>query len=95
MTNAEGIAAEAHDLPDTACRWAEVRDGVDGVMDLVLEFAADEGAVRPRTRDDAAASRLTQHCPPDTDAPYTSVLEPLFRVAEEVPFAISRIIKWG
>lgn len=88
-------AAIPGEREDTAHRWAKVRDGVDGVMDLVLELAAEEDAAHPRTKEEAATCRLTQHCPPDTDPTYNGVLEPLFRLAEEVPYDISRIIKQG
>ncbi|MER7578022.1 hypothetical protein [Streptomyces sp. NPDC126514] len=80
---------------ETARRWANVRDGVDDAMDLVLESAADEDAAHPRTKDEAATCLLTQHCPPDTDPVYEAVLEPLLRLAEEVPFDINRIIAKG
>ncbi|MFE5049029.1 hypothetical protein ACFRAI_22225 [Streptomyces sp. NPDC056637] len=36
-----------------------------------------------------------QHCPPHTDPVYNGVLEPLFRLAEEVPYDITRMIKQG
>ncbi|MCG7527782.1 hypothetical protein MHW47_25525 [Streptomyces sp. OfavH-34-F] len=78
---------------DTARRWAKVRDGVDDAMDLVLEIAADEEEDHPRTKDEAAGCLLTEHCPPHTDPVYHGVLEPLFRLAEEVPFDIDRIIR--
>ncbi|MFJ3762484.1 hypothetical protein [Streptomyces sp. NPDC090080] len=61
-------------------------------MDLVLELAADEDAARPRTKDEAAGCLLTRHCPPHTDPVYEGVLEPLLRLAEEVPFQITRVI---
>ncbi|MDX2565330.1 hypothetical protein PV371_37835 [Streptomyces sp. TX20-6-3] len=77
---------------DTARRWTKARDGVDGAMDLVLELAADEDAAHPRTKDEATGCLLTEHFPPHSDAPYNGILEPLFRLAEEVPFDISRII---
>ncbi|MFB7919185.1 hypothetical protein [Streptomyces sp. NPDC056061] len=78
---------------DTARRWARVRDGVDNAIELVVEIAADEEAAHPRTKDDAAGYLLTEHCPPHTDPVYHGVLEPLFELAEEVPFDIARIIK--
>ncbi|MFH9425411.1 hypothetical protein [Streptomyces sp. NPDC017529] len=88
-----------HDLVDertrTAERWTRVREGVDGAIDFVLEIAADENAAHPRTKDEAADCLLTEHCPPHTDPTYHGVLEPLFRLAEEVPFSISRIIAQG
>ncbi|WP_331720178.1 hypothetical protein OG596_38850 (plasmid) [Streptomyces sp. NBC_01102] len=80
---------------DTARRWAKVRDGVDGAMDMVLEIAADEDAEHPRTKDEAAGCLLTEHCPPHTDPVYQGVLEPLFRLAEELPFGLIRIIDKG
>lgn len=93
---ADLLPEREHSIPnereDTARRWARVRDGVDGAIELVLENAADEEAVRPRTKDEAAGCLLTEHCPPHTDPVYQGVLEPLFRLAEEVPFGISRII---
>ncbi|WP_331719959.1 hypothetical protein [Streptomyces sp. NBC_00147] len=84
-----------NDREDTGRRWAKMRDGVADAMDLVLELAADEDAAHPRTKDEAAGCLLTQHCPPHTDPVYEGVLEPLFRLAEEVPFDITRVIKQG
>lgn len=96
---ADLLPEREHDLADertrTAERWTQVRDRVDDAMDLVLEIAADEGAAHPRTKDEAAGCLLTEHCPPHTDPVYHGVLEPLFRLAEEVPFDISRIIAKG
>ncbi|WP_405824342.1 hypothetical protein OG705_29495 [Streptomyces sp. NBC_00838] len=86
-------AAGPGEREDTARRWAKVRDDVDGVMDLVLEWAADEDEAHPRTKDEAATCLLSQHCPPQSDPTYDGVLEPLFRLAEEAPYFISRIIK--
>ncbi|MET8768251.1 MULTISPECIES: hypothetical protein [unclassified Streptomyces] len=79
----------------TAQRWAQVRDRVDDAIDLVVEIAADEEAAHPRTKEEAAGCLLTEHCPPHTDPVYNGVLEPLFDLAEEVPFGISRIIAKG
>ncbi|MFF3734620.1 hypothetical protein ACFYXM_31095 [Streptomyces sp. NPDC002476] len=76
---------------DTARRWARVRDGVDNAIELVVEIAADEEAAHPRTKDEAAGCLLTEHCPPHTDPVYHGVLEPLFKLAEEVPFDIARM----
>ncbi|MEC4020457.1 hypothetical protein [Streptomyces sp. H27-D2] len=88
-----------HSLPnereDTARRWARVRDGVDGAIEVVVEIAADEEEAHPRTKEEAAGCLLTQHCPPHTDPVYQGILEPLFRLAEEVPFDITRVIKKG
>ncbi|MFF1593162.1 hypothetical protein ACFVY0_34335 [Streptomyces sp. NPDC058286] len=84
-----------NDREDTGRRWAKMRDGVADAMDLVLELAADEDAAHPRTKDEAAGCLLTQHCPPHTDPVYEGVLEPLFRLAEEVPFDITRVITKG
>lgn len=78
---------------ETAQRWARVRDGVDDAIELVLEIASDEETAHPRTKSEAAGCLLTEHCPPHTDPVYEGVLEPLFRLAEEVPFGISRIIR--
>lgn len=75
--------------------WTQVRDGVDDAIDLVLELAADVGAPHPRTKDEAAGCLLTEHCPPYTDPVYEGVLEPLFGLAEEIPFDISQIITKG
>ncbi|MFF9352697.1 hypothetical protein [Streptomyces sp. NPDC014734] len=61
-------------------------------MNLVLELAADENAAHPRTKGEAVGCLLTQHCPPHTDPVYEDALEPLLRLAEEVPFDITRII---
>ncbi|HEY9327099.1 MAG TPA: hypothetical protein VIS09_02475 [Streptomyces sp.] len=80
---------------DTARRWAQVRDAVDHAIKLVLELAADQDAAHPRTLDEAAGCLLTEHCPPHTDPAYQNVLEPLSRLAEEVPLGILRIIDKG
>ncbi|MET8605635.1 hypothetical protein ABZV92_19040 [Streptomyces rubiginosohelvolus] len=77
---------------DSARQWGKVRDGVADVIDLVLELAADEEAAHPRTKDEAATCLLTQHCPAHTDPVYDGVLQPLFQLAEEVPYNIARII---
>ncbi|MCX4451605.1 hypothetical protein [Streptomyces sp. NBC_01789] len=77
----------------TARRWATVRDAVDDVMNLVQELAADEDADHPRTKDEAATCLLTRHSPPPTDPTYDGILEPLFHLAEEVPYDIHRTIK--
>ncbi|MFB9483864.1 hypothetical protein ACFFSH_31390 [Streptomyces filamentosus] len=86
-----------HDLVDhrtrTAEQWAQARDRVDHAIDLVLEIAEDEDAAHPRTKDEAAGCLLTEHCPPHTDPVYHGALEPLFQLAEDVPFDISRVIK--
>ncbi|MER8197604.1 hypothetical protein ABTY00_27065 [Streptomyces microflavus] len=76
----------------SARQWGKVRDGVADVIDLVLERATDEEAAHPRTKDEAAICLLTQHCPPDTDPVYDGVLQPLFQLAEQVPYNIGRII---
>lgn len=94
---ADLVPVREHDLLDertrTAQRWAQVRDQVDHAMDLVLEIAEDEEAAHPRTKDEAAGCLLTEHCPPHTDPVYHGVLEPLFQLAEELPFDISRVIR--
>lgn len=96
---ADLVPVREHDLLDertrTAQRWAQVRDQVDDAIDLVVEIAADEEAAHPRTKEEAAGCLLTEHCPPHTDPVYNGVLEPLFELAEEVPFGISRIIAKG
>jgi hypothetical protein len=69
-----------------------VRDGVNHATDLVLELARDVDAPYPRTKDEAADSWLTEHCPPYTDPVCEGVLEPLFHLAEDIPFDISRSI---
>ncbi|MEU5136944.1 hypothetical protein [Streptomyces californicus] len=76
----------------SARQWVTMRKGVAGVIDLVLELATDEEAAHPRTRDEAATCLLTQHCPPHTDPVYEGVLQPLFQLAEQVPYDIARII---
>ncbi|MFJ4576779.1 hypothetical protein ACIP4W_36345 [Streptomyces sp. NPDC088846] len=77
---------------NTARQWAQVRDGVDDAIKLVLELAADQNEAHPRTKDEAADCLLTEHCPPHTDPLYQDILEPLSRLAEEVPLGILRII---
>ncbi|MCX5077661.1 hypothetical protein OG321_34850 [Streptomyces sp. NBC_00424] len=54
-----------------------------------------EDADHPRTKDEAAGCLLTEHCPPHTDPVYQGVLEPLFRLAEEIPYGLIRIIDKG
>ncbi|MFI6731056.1 hypothetical protein [Streptomyces atratus] len=94
---ADLLPEREHSFPnereDTAQRWARVRDGVADAIELVVEIAADEEAAHPRTKDEAAGCLLTEHCPPHTDPVYHGVLEPLFKLAEEAPFDINRIIK--
>ncbi|MFF0191086.1 hypothetical protein [Streptomyces sp. NPDC005244] len=93
---ADLLPKREHDRADertrTAQQWAQLRDRVDTAIDILLEIAADEGTAHPRTKDEAAGCLLTEHCPPYTDPVYDGVLEPLFQLAEEVPFDISRII---
>ncbi|MCX5207552.1 hypothetical protein OG897_39880 [Streptomyces sp. NBC_00237] len=84
-----------NDRERTAQRWAKVRDGVDDAIERVVEIAEDEEEADPRTKDEAAGCLLTQHCPPHTDPVYQGVLEPLFRLAEEVSFDINRLIEKG
>ncbi|EST17881.1 hypothetical protein [Streptomyces roseochromogenus] len=74
-------------------RWAHLRDGVDTAIELVVEIAEDEGAAHPKTKEEAAGCLMTEHSPPHTDPVYLGILEPLFVVAEEVPYGISRVIK--
>lgn len=76
----------------TAQRWTQLRDRVDSTMDLVLEITAEQGKAHPRIKNEAAGCLLTEHCPSYTDPVYEGVLEPLFPLAEEVPFGIIRII---
>ncbi|MFD3843541.1 hypothetical protein ACFWWC_46195 [Streptomyces sp. NPDC058642] len=78
---------------ETAERWAQLRDGVDTAIEIVVEIAEDEGAVHPKTKEEAAGCLMTEHSPPHTDPVYMGILEPLFVVAEEVPYGISRIVK--
>ncbi|WP_327138213.1 hypothetical protein OG585_47435 (plasmid) [Streptomyces sp. NBC_01340] len=78
---------------EMAERWAQLRDGVDTAIEIVVEIAADEGAAHPRTKEEAAGCLMTEHSPPDTDPVYMGILEPLLVVAEEVPYGISRIIQ--
>ena len=73
-------------------RWADLRDGVDNAMQVLVSIAEDEGADRPRTKEAAAGCLLTEHSPSWTDPVYQGILEPLLVVAEEVPFGISRVI---
>ncbi|WP_159041308.1 hypothetical protein [Streptomyces sp. WM4235] len=54
-----------------------------------------EDADHPRTKDEAAGCLLTEHCPPHTDPVYQGVLEALFRLAEEIPYGLIRIIDKG
>ncbi|MDX2557650.1 hypothetical protein [Streptomyces stelliscabiei] len=74
-------------------RWADLRDGVDTAIEIVVGIAADDGAAHPRTKEEAAGCLMTEHSPSWTDPVYTGILEPLLVVAEEVPYGISRIIK--
>ncbi|MFG3429450.1 hypothetical protein [Streptomyces californicus] len=83
------------DRESSAREWGTVRERVTDVIDLVLELAADEDAAHPRTRDEAATCLLTRHCPPHTDPVYDGVLQPLFQLAEQVPYGIARIIDRG
>ncbi|MYS23571.1 hypothetical protein GA0115240_15419 [Streptomyces sp. DvalAA-14] len=96
---ADLLPEREHDPGDertrAAQRWTQVRDGVDDAIDLVLEIAADVDAPFPRTKEEAGDCLMTEHCPPYTDPVYEHVLEPLFHLAEEVPFDISRIITKG
>lgn len=78
---------------DMAKRWAQLRDGVDTAIEIVVEIAEDEGAAHPKTKEEAAGCLMTEHSPPHTDPVYMGILEPLFVVAEEVPYGISRVIK--
>jgi hypothetical protein len=73
-------------------RWAQLRDGVDTAIEIVVEIAEDEGAAHPKTKA-AAGCLMTEHSPPHTDPVYMGILEPLFVVAEEVPYGISRVVK--
>lgn len=66
----------------TVREWAKVRDPVDDVMDLIVGLAAEADAVHPRTKDEAAACLLSQHCPPDSAPTYQGALEPLFSLAD-------------
>ncbi|MEU3620469.1 hypothetical protein ABZ725_50690 [Streptomyces sp. NPDC006872] len=78
---------------EMAERWADLRDGVDTAIGIVVGIADDEGAAYPRTREEAAGCLMTEHSPSYTDPVYQGILEPLLVVAEEVPYGISRIIK--
>lgn len=78
---------------DMAKRWAELRDGVDTAIEIVLEIVEDKRAAYFKTKEEAAGCLMTEHSPPDTDPVYMGVLEPLLVVAEEVPYGISRVIK--
>ncbi|MGP4085558.1 hypothetical protein [Streptomyces sp. KR55] len=78
---------------EMAERWAQLRDGVDTAIEIVVEIAEDEGAAHPRTKEEAAGCLMTEHSPPHTDPVYLGILEPLLVVAEEVPYGISRVIK--
>ncbi|MFJ4569073.1 hypothetical protein ACIP4U_36555 [Streptomyces caelestis] len=77
---------------EMAERWAQLRDGVDTAIEIVVENAEDEGAAHPQTKKEAAGCLMTEHSPPHTDPVYQGILEPLFVVAEEVPYGISRVI---
>ncbi|MFF2518469.1 hypothetical protein [Streptomyces sp. NPDC058086] len=74
-------------------RWAKLREGVDDAMAVVVEIAVDQGSAYPRTKEEAAGCLMTESSPPTTDPVYEPILEPLFSVAEEAPYAISRVIK--
>ncbi|MFF4733664.1 hypothetical protein ACFY3M_52545 [Streptomyces mirabilis] len=78
---------------EMAERWADLRDGVDTAIEIVVGIADDEGAAYPRTKEEAAGCLMTEHSPSWTDPVYQGILEPLLVVAEEVPYGISRVIK--
>lgn len=78
---------------EMAERWAQLRDGVDTAIEIVVEIAKDEGAAHPRTKEEAAGCLMTEHSPSYTDPVYMGILEPLLVVAEEVPYGISGIIQ--
>ncbi|MEU1180745.1 hypothetical protein ABZ464_24430 [Streptomyces sp. NPDC005820] len=70
-----------------------MRDGVDTAIEISVGITRDEGAAHPRTKDEATGCLLTDHSPSWTDPVYQGILEPLLVVAEEVPYAISRVIQ--
>lgn len=78
---------------ELAERWADLHDGVDTAIEIVVGITEDEGAAHPRTKEEAAGCLLTEHSPSWTDPVYQGILEPLLVVAEEVPFGISRVIQ--
>ncbi|MGW5070668.1 hypothetical protein ACWEQJ_32090 [Streptomyces cyaneofuscatus] len=84
-----------NDRESTARQWAQLRDDVDYAIDLVVEIAADEEEAHPRTKAEAAGCLLTEHSPPHHDPVYHGILEPLLRLAEQIPFDINRIIGKG
>ncbi|MFF8618265.1 hypothetical protein [Streptomyces sp. NPDC015350] len=96
---ADLLPEREHALADertrTAQQWTQARDSVDDAIEHVLEIAADQDAAHPRTKDEAAGCLLTEHCPPHTDPAYQEALEPLLRLAEQIPFDISQIIAKG
>ncbi|MEU6445018.1 hypothetical protein [Streptomyces sp. NPDC047046] len=81
------------DREEMAQRWTQLRDGVETAIEIVVEIAAEGGAAQPRTREEGAGCLMTEHSPSWTDPVYLGILEPLFTVAEEVPYEISRLIK--
>jgi hypothetical protein len=81
------------DRRDMTERWAKLRESVDNAIEIVAEIAVDQGSAYPRTKEEAAGCLMTEHSPPTTDPVYEGILEPLFSVAEEAPYAISRAIK--
>ncbi|MYV46668.1 hypothetical protein [Streptomyces sp. SID2888] len=78
---------------EMAERWADLRDGVDTAIEIVVGIAEGDGAAQPRTKEEAAGCLLTEHSPSWTDPVYQGILEPLLVVAEEVPYGISRVIQ--
>ncbi len=93
---ADFLPAREHGLRDERKemteRWADLRDGVDAAMQVVVSIAEDEGVAHPQTKEEAAGCLLTEHSPSWTDPVYQGILEPLLVVAEEVPYGISRVI---
>nr|WTB34825.1 hypothetical protein OG781_39875 [Streptomyces sp. NBC_00830] len=81
------------DRRDVTERWAKLREDVDDAIEIVAEIAVDQGSAYPRTKEEAAGCLMTEHSPPAADPVYEPILEPLFSVAEEAPYVISRAIK--
>ncbi|WP_409474675.1 hypothetical protein [Streptomyces sp. HC307] len=60
---------------------------------LTFTDGEDPTVLWVRRKEEAAGCLMTESSPPTTDPVYEPLLEPLFSVAEEAPYVISRVIK--